>query len=73
MAYIGAVIRTIYEVMNEITFELHAGEQALRTAQAKVDELLGPLKAKNHEKETLKHEIETVSIKVRRSLMRPLS
>jgi len=40
----------------------------LRTAQAKVDELLGPLKSKNNEREALKHEIETVSIKVRRRL-----
>lgn len=47
-------------------FQMHTGEHALRTAQAKVDELLGPLKSKNNEREALKHEIETVSIKVRR-------
>ncbi len=49
-------------------FQMHTGEHALRTAQAKVDELLGPLKSKNNEREALKHEIETVSIKVRRRL-----
>jgi hypothetical protein len=41
------------------------GEQALRTAQAKVDELLVPLKIKNNEKDALKNEIEAVSIRVR--------